>query len=269
MRSSRKGFTVIELMLFSAIFALISISFISILVAVVRVQSRQGASSDVNQQSDFALATIQRLVEGSSHIDGTPGVASSGVVLRMPATAQDPTLIYVAGNTLWVKQGSAAADQLLSPSVSVSSASFTKRSNAGGKDALGVSLTLNNASASTTRNVARILNVFVSRVSAATFDADIIPSTGNTYKLGASGALWQNINDLIYFSSGNVGIGATSPASKLEVNGGIRMNTGTSKPTCSSTIRGTMWFTQAGAGSSDVIEVCSRNASSTYLWVAL
>lgn len=258
-----------ELVLFSAIFALISISFISVLVAVVRVQSRQGASADVNQQSDFALATIQRLVEGSSYIEGAAGTASSGVMLRMPDAAQDPTLVYAAGGTLWVKQGSEAADQLLSPSVSVSGATFVKRSNAGGKDALGVSLTLNNASASSTRNLARIINVFVSRVSAATFDADIIPNASSAYKLGTSGALWQAINDVLYFGSGNVGVGAASPASKLEVNGGVRLNAGASKPTCASTIRGTLWFTQAGTGASDVIEVCARNASSTYVWVAL
>lgn len=267
--SSRAGFTTIELILFSAIFALISVSFLSVLVAVVKVQSRQGASDDVNQQSDFALATIQRVVEQSSYIDGTSGVASSGIALRMASTTLDPTLIYSSAGTLWLKEGSADAQRLMTTGVNVSNATFTKRSNAGGKDSVSVALTVNNASASSTQAIARVLNILVSRVSAATFDSDVLPSTTNGYKLGSTGSLWQNINDLIYFSSSNVGIGAAAPASKLEVDGGIRINTATSKPTCASGIRGTLWFTQAGGGSNDTTEVCMRNASSSYVWTAL
>lgn len=264
--SSRRGFSVMELVLFSAIFALISVSFLSVLVAVVRVQTRQGASSDVNQQSNFALATIQRLVEQSSYIDGTSGVASSGVALRMASSTVDPTLLYAQDGTLWLKQGSGSPQQLLTSAVTVSDATFTKRSNAGGKDALGVTLTVNNATASTTQDVARLLNVFVSRVSAATFDSDVLP--GGSYKLGATGSPWTNVNDLLYFSSGNVGIGQASPASKLEVNGGVRLNGG-AKPSCASGIRGTMWYTQAGGGATDTMEVCIRNAASNYVWLAL
>lgn len=268
--SSRKGFTVIELVLFSAIFALISVSFLSVLVAVVKVQTRQGASNDVNQQSNFALATIQRLVEQSSYIDGTAGVASSGVSLRMASSTIDPTLLYVASSSLWLKQGSAPASQLLTSGVSVSNASFVKRSNAGGKDALGVNLTINNATASSTQQVARILNVFVSRVSAATFDADVLPS-GN-YKLGASGSVWQNINDIIYFASGKVGIGsgASSPASKLDIDGGVRVNAAnTTRPSCESSIRGTLWVSQPGGSATDTVEACLRNAGGSYVWMTL
>ncbi len=267
-RSSRSGFTIIELMIFSAIFALVTVSFLSILVAVVRIQARQGAANDVNQQSDFVLATVQRLVEQSSQIEGTSGVAVTDITMRMASTSQDPTRLYVATGTIYLKQGSAAAQALTTSQVQVTSASFTKRSNPGGRDGLAVNLTIANASASTTRNVARILNVFVTRASAATFDADVVPSTGNTYKLGVNAQPWQSINETIYFSSGNVGVGIVSPAAKLEVDGGVRLNTATSKPSCGATTRGTIWFTQAGGGSSDVVEVCKRNASSTYIWTA-
>lgn len=264
---SRKGFSTIELLLFAAIFALVSISFISILVAVVRVQAKQSASNEVNQQSDFVLAQVQRLVEQSSYIEGTSAVASSGVMLRMASSSVDPTSIWVSDSKVWLKQGNDAAQALTTDAVTVANATFTKRSNPGGKDALSVNLTISNAQA-TTRQVARFLDVLVTRVSAASFDADVLPSSSNAYKLGASGQLWSNINDVIYFSSGNVGIGSASPNAKLEVDGGVRLNTASGKPSCTSSIRGMLWVTQAGAGS-DSIEACLRNASSSYVWVAL
>lgn len=55
-------------------------------------------------------------------------------------------------------------------------------------------------------------------------------------------------------SEGNVGIGTTVPKQKLEINGGIRLNSVAVKPTCSSTTRGTLWFEQ---GTTDVLYVCS------------
>ena len=268
-RSSRAGFTLVELIIFSAIFSLVTVSFLSILVAVVRVQARQGASNDVNQQSDFILATVQRLVEQASHIEGTAGVEATSVTLRMPSASEDPTRLYVSGGIVYLEVAGGQAQALTTDQVAVTDAAFVKRSNAGGKDGLAMSMTVSNNTGSSTRAVARLLDVFVSRVSAATFDADVVPSTGNTYKLGVNAQPWQSINELMYFSSGNVGVGVSSPASKLEVNGGVRLNTGTSKPTCASGIRGTLWITQAGSGSADVVEACLRNASSTYNWVAL
>lgn len=70
-------------------------------------------------------------------------------------------------------------------------------------------------------------------------------------------------------SVGNVGINTVSPTQKLEVNGGIRINTTATKPTCSLTIRGTMWFTQAATGVADTLEVCAKQANGTYAWMPL
>jgi hypothetical protein len=67
-------------------------------------------------------------------------------------------------------------------------------------------------------------------------------------------------------SSGNVGIGISSPSQKLEVNGGIKLNTTIAKPTCNSSTRGTFWFTQGATGTKDSVEVCAKNAAGTYAW---
>lgn len=52
---------------------------------------------------------------------------------------------------------------------------------------------------------------------------------------------------------------------KIEVNGGVRLNTTTTKPLCDSTTRGTFWFMQDDI-TGDSAEVCAKDASGSYNW---
>jgi hypothetical protein len=81
-------------------------------------------------------------------------------------------------------------------------------------------------------------------------------------------------------SNGNIGINQTAPTQKLEVNGGVRLNVTTNtdgtaastKPDCtgnSTTVGGTLWFTNGGAGTADTLEVCAKDAGGNYTWRAL
>lgn len=266
---SRNGFTIVELLIFSAIFALVSVSFLSILVAVVRVQARQGAASEVNQQSDFVLATIQRIVEQSSQIEGVPGDSVTDITLRMGDESEDPTRIYVDGGIVYLQVAGGDPEPLTTSAVEVTDASFIKRANPGGKDVLAVSMTVSNNVDNPTKQFARGMNLLVSRVSAATFDSDVIPNSGDTYKLGVSSQKWESINEVVYFDGSNVGIGTQNPASKLEVDGGLRLNAGGARPSCASGIRGTVWVTQNGGGTPDTIDACLKVSTSTYSWVAM
>lgn len=66
--------------------------------------------------------------------------------------------------------------------------------------------------------------------------------------------------------NGYVGIGTTGPTQRLEVEGGVRYNTATSKPTCDSAVRGTTWHVRSGAGVKDTFEICAKDAADTYAW---
>ncbi|MDP1706505.1 MAG: hypothetical protein Q8L36_01670 [bacterium] len=72
--------------------------------------------------------------------------------------------------------------------------------------------------------------------------------------------------------NGNVGIGDFSGGAakaKLEVKGGVRLNTTEAKPTCDSNQRGTFWHTQGGVLIKDNVEVCVKTGSDTYVWSAI
>ena len=64
----------------------------------------------------------------------------------------------------------------------------------------------------------------------------------------------NNATDMTIDTSHNIGIGTTAPTQKLEVNGGVRLNTASAKPACDSTTRGTLWVTQGSTD--DQVEVC-------------
>ena len=85
----------------------------------------------------------------------------------------------------------------------------------------------------------------------------------NPASFGSGNVLMNSSGGNSYIVNGNFGIGITVPSQKLEVNGGIRLNTSTAKPSCIGSIRGTMWFTMGVGTSKDTLEVCAQGTGST------
>lgn len=80
------------------------------------------------------------------------------------------------------------------------------------------------------------------------------------------GPVTQNLVLRINYA-GNMGLGVASATQRLEVNGGVRLNTLTAQPTCDATNgRGTIWAIQGAAGVKDSIQVCAKDAANTYAW---
>lgn len=113
------------------------------------------------------------------------------------------------------------------------------------------------------------VQMFGAMVEAATFDSHLVPAVANTYKIGTAAGDWQSINNTVFFSGANVGIGVASPAAALEVNGGVRLNTLTSRPACTVSERGTIWVVQSATGVKDAVAVCVKNASNVYTWATI
>lgn len=206
--SSRSGFTLIELLIYAVIFSISAVFLVNILTSVTQTEVRQNSVNNVNQQLSFVANTIQRLVRESSLVENAPGVASSTLSLRMSSSTRDRTLVYAnaSGTAIYVKQvneaGTASTTTALTDdTVTVSNFSVTKFEIAGGSAVVQVDVTLNYNTTAPRAKVTRSWRGAITRVSAATFDSNLVPNASGAFDLGGSGAAWNN-----GFFSGNVNV---------------------------------------------------------------
>lgn len=64
-----------------------------------------------------------------------------------------------------------------------------------------------------------------------------------------------------------IGIRTTTPNAALEIDGGLRLNTEDTKPSCLSDQRGTMWYEQNSGATDDYLYSCMRNSTGAYNWI--
>ena len=267
---SRSGFTIFELLIFSAALAILMMASVAVLVSVTRVHVRQTAAADVSEQSQFLLQAIQYYVERSSVIDLATDATTSTLKLRMAASSTDPTYLYLSAGTVYLKQTDGGTPQPLTSSrITVSDLAFTKRAHMYAHDSVSISFTASYNTQSAIQQFSQSIDTAISRVSAATFDSNLVPSTTATYDVGVTSQVWRSVNNVIYFSGSNVGVGVSNPGQTFEVNGGMRINTTASRPTCSAAQRGTFWVVQNGTGVKDSVSVCVKDEADSYSWATI
>ena len=86
----KKGFTLIEVLVATAIFTLVIIAFIGIFVTVTGVQVRQNSAAAVNEESQFLLQKIQYYIRAVQFGFVDAGSCDLDVTLRMPSSSIDP-----------------------------------------------------------------------------------------------------------------------------------------------------------------------------------
>lgn len=83
---------------------------------------------------------------------------------------------------------------------------------------------------------------------------------------GSISGPWTTSGNNIYSSNtGNVGVGASVPAEKLDIAGAIKVGTTTSG--CDSTHRGVIKVVSSATGLADLAYICLKTSSDTYNWV--
>ena len=217
---NRKAFGIVEVLLYAAIFAAVVIAAVGVYVSVTRVQSNQTAAAEVQEQSQFLLQKIQYFVQLSSLIDMPKDTQTTTLKLRMAATSTDPTYFTVnASGTVYLQQGGGALQPLTSPKVAVTNLSFTKRSNPPARDTVSVSFTMTYNPSNFLQAFSQMFEMSVARVSAATFDSSVVPSSTMVYGLGAPTNLWASLNGIVDFlnNATSVGIDVLNPSYEFDV----------------------------------------------------
>lgn len=228
---SRAGLSIIELLVFSAIFTFVILAFITVLVTVVNINTRQAGAAEVNQQSQYLLQQLKYYVERSSLIELPQDASTTTLRLRMKATSEDPTIFTLSGGRVYIQKGGGSNDPLTSAKVNVFNLSFVKHSNPPAHDSVDIAFTTEYVTDSLRHKFVQSLRTAIARVSAATFDSNVSPSSTDSNVIGTGALRWSSINGAIYFSAANppnVGISDSSftPAARLQVkNGDIYIDT--------------------------------------------
>lgn len=201
----RRGFSLLEILIYTAIIGIVGSFFSGILLSVTRIQNQQNASTEVNQQLNFVINNIQRVIRESSYVDIATGTTATTLTLKMRDPAKDPTIIKITGGKVTLQQGGSSPIDLTTSAVTADKLAFLKITNYPGHDSVQVDITLSHNTSNPQMQFTKSLTSAVARVSAATFDSDIVPGTDNTYDVGLGSARWQDLN-----LSGEIKIGGIS-----------------------------------------------------------
>jgi hypothetical protein len=185
---------------------------------------RQASVVEVSEQSQFLLQQIQYYIQNSSMIDIPVNTPTSTLKLFTGVNSQDPLYIILSNGTVYIQKTTTGTPQPLSSNkVSVSNLTFVKHSNIPSHDSVSVSFTLAYNTSNVEQAFSQMLQTSVARVSAATFDSNLVPASSSPLSLGVSGNAWNSINGVVYFggsNGSNVGIGTTNPLGILDIESG-------------------------------------------------
>ncbi|OGY60449.1 MAG: hypothetical protein A3G58_01130 [Candidatus Colwellbacteria bacterium RIFCSPLOWO2_12_FULL_46_17] len=233
---SNRGFTLVELILYSAIFAVVGGLLTGVLVTSIRTQNKDASKNEVTQQLDLVVNTVQRLVRNSSLIEvayeGTAtGTACSQyctLALRMASSTKDPTIVRSDVTGVYLQEGSDEEVPLTTNEIVVDNLLFTKFETPGGHAIVQIDATFSRNTSNPQFAVTKSLRSAISRVSAATFDSNLIPNLNDAWDLGQTSPdkRWQDLylSDNLFVGgdanvTGNLGIGTAAPDTKLHIVG--------------------------------------------------
>jgi len=199
---NKYGFTLVEVLIYTVIFAIVAGLSTGILLTLTRINQNQSAGAEVTDQLNFIMQKIQYLVKQSSNIEIPTAVITSTLKLRMEDPIQDPTCLSLVNGVIKLAQGPDSVNHqnctnvtsdLTNSRVVVNTFNFQKFTQYPGHDTVSINIQMSYNSNNPQSQIQRTVQSAIARVSAATFDSDVVPGGTYNFNLGQSGAPWQKV----------------------------------------------------------------------------
>ncbi|MCX8015963.1 MAG: prepilin-type N-terminal cleavage/methylation domain-containing protein [Patescibacteria group bacterium] len=213
---SSKAFTLIEILIYTAIFGVVAAGIIGVAWNITRLHTTQIASNEIDENLRYVMNLVNSKVREASLIVQASGTT---LILRMPDSLKSPTTFSLNNGTLYIQEGSADPVAITSNRVEVTSLNFEYISVAGSKGGVRVNIAM--AYKEQPGIASREYITTVTKVNAIVFDSDIIPDVTNSRSVGINTAQWKDG----YFSR-NVIVGGDVSSTGFIIGGaGLCMGT--------------------------------------------
>lgn len=133
----QRGFTLIELVIYMGLMAIVVGLFAGILVTIVRIQTQQTSSRQVANELNFIMNTITRDIRDSLAIS----VTSTMLTITTDEASTTPTIITLENGAVAKREGTNPTSTLSTARVSADALTFTELIS-GATQAVQVILTL-------------------------------------------------------------------------------------------------------------------------------
>jgi prepilin-type N-terminal cleavage/methylation domain-containing protein len=145
---NQSGLTLIELLLYIAIFSIIITAVVSISISATAQRVRNNAIAEVDYQGEAVISYIMQTIRNSQTINSpSPNNTSGSISVNTNLLANNPTVFDSVSDGLRqrirVREGNPSTDNFLTNNrVTVTNISFTNSAIVGGRDSIKIQFTL-------------------------------------------------------------------------------------------------------------------------------
>lgn len=141
-----KGFTLVELILYIALAAILLLSVFSLFWLVVESRIKNQTMAEVDQQGIQIIQVITQDIRNAESVNyPTVGNSASELSLDIIDGTKDPTIFDILNDTLQIKEGTANEIEITSSRIRISDLEFQNSSRNGTSDTIKIKFTLSHA----------------------------------------------------------------------------------------------------------------------------
>lgn len=141
---NKKGFTLIELILYIAIMGLTITSIFYFLSMVLNAKVKNQTVIEVEQQGESVILEMAQAIRNATSINyPTFGTSSSTISLVMASSTKNPTIFKLSSSTLQIIEGTSSAINLTNNLVAVTGLTFKNLGTSSGTDSIQMKLNIN------------------------------------------------------------------------------------------------------------------------------
>lgn len=146
--NNQPGLTLIELLLYIAIFSVIVAAIVAVAISATAQRVRNNAVAEVDYQGEALMSYITQTIRNSQSINSPgPNTTATSVSVNTPTLASNPTIFEISNegsrNRFRILEGSpAVANYLTNNKVTVTNSSFANNAVTGGRDSIKIQFTI-------------------------------------------------------------------------------------------------------------------------------